>query len=155
MHASPVKENSMNRILVGVDGSLESKQAAEYAAQLAGPLHAELLLAFVAPRPVPFGPEPYAQGLAGWEQAEREYGSGVLREMATRCTQPGVSVRTRFESGGPAEVIAELASSEKADLVGGGHRGRGAVKRLFLGSVADRLAQISPRPVLIFRGKQQ
>src|ERR1041384_4105452 len=82
----------MNRILVGVDGSPESKQAAELAAQLAGPLHAELLLTFVAPRPGPCGPEPYAQGLAGWELAERELGNGVLREMATRCTQPGVSV---------------------------------------------------------------
>jgi len=141
----------MNRILVGVDGSPESKGAAEFAAQLAGPLHAELLLTFVAPRPVPFGPEPYAQGLAGWELAEREYGNAVLREMATRCTQAGVSVRTRFESGGPAEVIAEIAASEKADLVVVGHRGRGAVKRLFLGSVADRLAQISPKPVIVVR----
>ena len=145
----------MNRILVGVDGSPESKQAAELAANLAGPMHAELLLTFVAPRPVPFGPEPYAQGLAGWEMAEREYGNAVLREMATRCTVPGVSVRTRFESGGPAEVLAEIAGREDADLVVVGHRGRGAVKRLLLGSVADRLAQISPKPVLIARSEQK
>ncbi|HUJ29432.1 MAG TPA: universal stress protein [Myxococcales bacterium] len=143
----------MNRILVGVDGSPESKQAAEFAAQLARPLHAELLLEFVAPRPVPFGPEPYAVGLAEWEMAEREYGNAVLREMANRCAEGGLKVSTRFDSGGPAETLAEVATKEKADLVVVGHRGRGAVKRMLLGSVADRLAQISPKPVLVFRGE--
>jgi nucleotide-binding universal stress UspA family protein len=62
-----------------------------------------------------------------------------------------VHVETRFESGGPAEVLAELARTEKVDLVVVGHRGRGAVARLLLGSVADRLTQISPRPVLVVR----
>jgi nucleotide-binding universal stress UspA family protein len=145
----------MKRILVGVDGSPESKQAAEFAAQLAEATKAGLLLVFVAPRPVPFGPEPYAQGLAQWEMAEREYGNALLREMASRCARTGVDVETRFEAGGPAETLAKLAGESGVDLVAVGHRGRGAVTRLLLGSVADRLAQISPRPVLIFREAQR
>jgi nucleotide-binding universal stress UspA family protein len=32
-----------------------------------------------------------------------------------------------------------------------GHRGRNAVARALLGSVADRLVQISPKPVLVVR----
>jgi nucleotide-binding universal stress UspA family protein len=149
--AGVARDEGMKRILVGVDGSPESKQAADLASSLAGPLKAELLLVFVAPRPVPFGPEPYAQGLGQWELAEREYGASVLREIAARCAGAGVHVETRFESGGPAEVLAELARTEKVDLVVVGHRGRGAVARLLLGSVADRLTQISPRPVLVVR----
>ena len=141
----------MKRIVVGVDGSAESKQAAEFASTLAGPLGAELLLVFVALRPVPFGPEPYALGLAEWELTEREYANALLREMAARCSRGGAPVKTTFETGGPAEVIAELAGKEEVEFVVVGHRGRGAVKRLLLGSVADRLAQISPRPVLIVR----
>jgi len=145
----------MKRILVGVDGSPESKQAAEFAAQLAGPLKTELLLVFVAPRPVPLGPEPYAQGLAAWELAEREYGHAVLREMAARCAGAGVAVKTSFEAGGPAEELARVAGMEDVDFIVVGHRGRGAVQRLLLGSVADRLAQISSRPVLIVRGERR
>lgn len=139
----------MKTILVGADGSPESKQAAEFATRLAASLGTGLRLVFVAPRPVPMGPEPYAQSLAEWDLSEREYGNEVLREMAARCA--GVPVETRFEAGSPAETLADLAAAADVELVVVGHRGRGAVKRLLLGSVADRLTQICPRPVLVHR----
>jgi nucleotide-binding universal stress UspA family protein len=142
----------MKRILVGVDGSPESKQAAELAAQIGSAMQAHLTLVYVAPIPVPFGPEPYAQSLGQWELAEREYGNGVLREMSMRVAQSGATVDARLESGAPAETLARLARETGADLVAVGHRGRGAVKRLLLGSAADRLAQIAACPVLICRG---
>lgn len=141
----------MKRILVGVDGSPESKQAAEFAAELAGPLKAELVLAYVTLEPAPFGAEPYAQDLAHPELAEREHANAVLREMAMRCARRGVAVEVLVESGPPAETLARLAEERNVDIVAVGHRGRGAVQRLLLGSVADRLAQISRRPVLICR----
>lgn len=141
----------MKRIVVGLDGSSESKQALEVAAQLAGPMKAQLVLAFVAEAPLPLWPETYAQGLAQWELTEREYGHAVLREAATRCAQSGVEALTLLESGPAAERLANLAQERGADLVVVGHRGRGAVTRLLVGSVADRLAQISQRPVLICR----
>ncbi|MFL5419781.1 MAG: universal stress protein, partial [Myxococcales bacterium] len=46
---------------------------------------------------------------------------------------------------------ADLAASDNFDLIVVGHRGRGGVTRVLLGSVADRLLQISPRPVLVAR----
>ena len=141
----------MKRILVGVDGSPESKQAAELAVQIARATKAQLTLVYVAPVPVPFGPEPYAQSLAQSELAEREYGNGVLREMSARCSQGGLPVEARLESGSPAETLAQLAREGDVGLVVVGHRGRGAVQRMLLGSVADRLAQIAPCPVLISR----
>jgi nucleotide-binding universal stress UspA family protein len=36
-------------------------------------------------------------------------------------------------------------------LVAVGHRGRGAIRRALLGSVADALVQICPKPVLVAR----
>lgn len=139
------------KILVGVDGSPESKQAADFATRLGAPGKAQLTLVYVAPTPVPLGPDAYLQGLAQWELAEREYGGNVLREIAARCDGAGVAVETRLEAGPPAETLARLAIEGEVDLVAVGHRGRGAVKRILLGSVADRLAQISARPVLIVR----
>jgi nucleotide-binding universal stress UspA family protein len=83
--------------------------------------------------------------------AQREYGNAVLREMSMRCAGAGASVETRLEWGPPAETLANLAEQEGFDVVAVGHRGRGAVQRLLVGSVADRLAQISRKPVLVCR----
>ncbi len=142
----------MKRILIGVDGSPESKQAAEFAASIAAALKAEVILVYVAATPVPLGPETYAQGLGQWGLAEREYGHTVLREMSIRCAQKGTAVEARLESGPPAETLADIAKQADVDLIAVGHRGRGAVKRILLGSVADRLTQIAPCPVLVCRG---
>jgi len=54
-------------------------------------------------------------------------------------------------SGPVAETLADVAQSQRYDLIVVGHRGRGGVKRVLLGSVADRLVQISSRPVLVVR----
>ena len=101
------------------------------------------------------GSEPYAQGLAQWELAEREYANGVLREMAARCARRGTAVEVLVESGPAAETLANLAEARDADVVVVGHRGRGAVARALLGSVADRLVQISRRPVLIMKERER
>jgi nucleotide-binding universal stress UspA family protein len=53
--------------------------------------------------------------------------------------------------GPAAEALAELAQAPDIQMVVVGHHGRGAVKRLLLGSVAQRLVQISPKPVLVVR----
>lgn len=141
----------MKRIVVGQDGSPESKQALELALQLAEPMKAQLLIAFVAEAPLPLWPETDAQGLAQWELTEREYGHAILREAAARCAQSGVEAETLLESGPAAERLANLAKERDADLVVVGHRGRGAVARVLIGSVADRLTQMCPRPVLVAR----
>jgi nucleotide-binding universal stress UspA family protein len=139
----------MKRILVGVDGSLESRAAADYAAIIARQTGAQITLAYVLPVPVPLAPDGYVQSLAAWELAEREYGMSLLRELAARLT--GLNVETVSPSGPAAETLADLAKAGDVDLVVVGHRGRGAVTRLLLGSVADRLVQISPKPVLVVR----
>ena len=141
----------MKRILVGVDGSIESRAAAEFAADLARKSNAQLTLAYVLPVPVPLAPDGYLQSLAAWELAEREYGMNLLRELATRLQGPGLAVETVSPSGPAAETLADLAKTGNVDLVVVGHRGRGAVSRLLLGSVADRLVQICSKPVLVVR----
>lgn len=53
--------------------------------------------------------------------------------------------------GAPAESVAEVADAQGFDLVVVGSRGRNAVARLFVGSVADRLVHICKKPVLVVR----
>lgn len=141
----------MKRILVGVDGSIESRAAADFAAELARQTGSQLTLAYVLPVPVPLAPDGYLQSLAAWEVAEREYGVNLLRELSTRLQGPALAVETVSPSGPAAETLADLGKSGNVDLIVVGHRGRGSVSRLLLGSVADRLVQISTRPVLVVR----
>ena len=53
-------------------------------------------------------------------------------------------------AGGPAAAtLSRVAKGGDVDLVVVGHRARGALARLLVGSVADRLVQICPKPVLV------
>lgn len=142
----------MKRILVGIDGSPEASAAADFAATLASETHALLRLAFIAPIFSPGSPEMYQPGIMeDWDKLQSDYGTKILRETAARLSCETLRVETHLEVGLPAETLAKVAGDGDVDLVVVGHRGRGAVKRLLLGSVADRLVQISPKPVLVVR----
>ncbi len=52
----------------------------------------------------------------------------------------------------PAPAILELAEEEGADLIVLGTHGRGGLRRLVLGSVADKVIRGTHRPVLVHRG---
>jgi nucleotide-binding universal stress UspA family protein len=73
----------------------------------------------------------------------------VLDGIAARAARTGLSVTTAVLSGPVAETLAEAALADGIEFVVVGHRDRSAVTRALLGSVADRLAQISPKPLLL------
>ncbi|HUJ26631.1 MAG TPA: universal stress protein [Myxococcales bacterium] len=139
----------MKRILVGVDGSPESETAAQKAVELAKALGAQLTIAYVvSPRP-PSVAETYAAEVQRADVLERDYVAALLFQAELRCRNQGVNAETVSLSGPVAETLADLAP--EYDVVVVGHRGRGAVSRALLGSVADRLVQICPKPVLVVR----
>ena len=141
----------VKRILVGVDGSDESAAAVDKAIEIARAVGANVLLSYIVPRHPPAGPGRYAAELVRDDKLELSYAAALLRQMEMRCTRAGVAVDSTARTGPVAETLADLAESDRCDLVVVGHRGRGGVKRTLLGSVADRLVQISPRPVLVVR----
>jgi nucleotide-binding universal stress UspA family protein len=60
-------------------------------------------------------------------------------------------LQTRVEVGVPAEKILELAGKEKVDLIIMGVHGRKGLDRAIFGSVADKVVQSAPCPVLTVR----
>jgi nucleotide-binding universal stress UspA family protein len=139
------------RILVGVDGSKESRHAADYAADLAQAMGSQLVIVSVAHVPAALGAPELVQRVSEWQEEEKQHATAFVKETAAAVARPGVAVETIVHSGPPAETLADLANAGEVDLVVVGHRGRGAITRMLLGSVADRLVQISPKPVLIVR----
>jgi len=140
----------MKRILVGVDGSPEAAAAADKAADLAAATGAGLQLTYVVPPHLPPGPAAYVSEIERRDLIERDYVPALLRDLEVRCRRPGVTIETGTAIGPVAEALADTAA-EGFDLVVVGHRGRGAVAQTLLGSIAKRLVQISPRPVLVVR----
>jgi len=140
----------MKRILVGVDGSPESRKAAEFAARLAKNTRSGLELAHVLheiaselPRP---GFTPHE------ERKERtDHAHLLLSEMSESVPLPLTPVDTSLLEGSPAHRLAQEARRDDIWLVVVGHRGRGSVQQAVLGSTANRLAQISPKPVVVVR----
>jgi nucleotide-binding universal stress UspA family protein len=141
----------MKRILVGVDGSSESRAAATFAADLAAATGAKLTVAAVAFKPDPMGsPELQARARL-FEEEEVARLADMVSRLAAELGNPALAVDAVVEAGAPAAALADLAVRLDADLVVVGHRGRGMIKRLLLGSVADRLVQICTKPVTVVR----
>ncbi len=138
----------MKRILVAVDGSEASLKAARMAADIALRFGARMTLAYVIPRLL-LPPDVYGLTLAEVEREQRTHADKLVAEALARLGEPGVQVETAVLSGSPAETLAEAAAAPDVDLVALGSRGRGAVARVLLGSVSDRLVHISPKPVLV------
>ena len=138
----------MKRILVGVDGSDASLKAARLAAEIAIRFGAQLTLAYVVPRML-LPPDAYGLTMADVDQGHQEFADKLLAEAMTKLGEVGVRMEPLVLFGSPAESLAEAALASDVGLVAVGSRGRGAVARVLLGSVTDRLVHISTKPVLV------
>lgn len=140
----------MKRILVAVDGSDTSLKAARMAADVALRFGSKLTLVHVVPR-LMLPPDVYGLTLAEVEREHRAYADKLLETAVASLDEPGLDVSTTVLYGAPAEAIAEEAAANDVGMVVVGSRGYGAVARMFLGSVSDRLVHISTKPVLVVR----
>ena len=137
---------SVRTILVGVDDSPGSLAALRWAAELAGPLRARLVLLHV------FEPLAHVHALAPGmdlkslrERVVATLESACDRELSGR----GVEHRLMVREGLPLDVLVQVADEVSADLIVVGARRLGRVEALLLGSTSSRLAQRTRRPVVV------
>lgn len=135
-------------VLVPFDFSADAEQALDYAIGLARTLHARLtLLHVIAPFPVGSMetlPYPFVHNLeTTLTQAMEPYHARVL----------AAGLRGDFVilHGVPFQVIIDLASKEKTDLIIMGTHGRTGLRHVLMGSVAERVVRLAPCPVLVTR----
>jgi nucleotide-binding universal stress UspA family protein len=137
-----------DHIVVGVDGSDASAQAAETAGRLAVGLDAKVTAVYVRQLPPavpPFGAAIYLESY--WQEGER-----LAAERAAEGLD-GYGAPWRFEvrTGDPSVQLERSADEHGADLVVVGARGHSLGHRLLLGSVSTRLVHHTRRPVLVVR----
>jgi len=78
-----------------------------------------------------------------------------LQGAVKRLRGQGYQVTTELVEGDAAECILEMAKTSHADLIVMATHGRSGVLRWTMGSVAERVMQEAPLPVLLVRAKTE
>lgn len=148
------KEKVFSKVLVAVDGSEASMDAAKYATQIAVRYRADLIVLYVILTDITiFGPDTPTHINVLKQQAQevldkvKELSAATIGDSGTK-----VGIRTEFV-GSPSAVggIAGFAEKEEVDLIVVGTRGRSGFKKLLLGSVASGVVNYSHCPVLVVK----
>jgi nucleotide-binding universal stress UspA family protein len=142
------------RILTPLDGTNLAEVALPHAVEIARATGAELLLLRVVQDPLAAVPEAavHVQPRVVYGAALR--GMKYLHELSARWGGKGIRIRTKVLEGDPASTILCYARRENVDAIVMGTHGRTGLSRLFWGSVAEKVALTTRRPVLLVkRGK--
>lgn len=142
-----------SRILVALDGSPTASGALDAAIRFAHDTGAELRPLYVIDIPV------LAYDVPGFDpsivrDAFVEEGRIICTDAGARMTRAGVkgtpcSAEVELGVEDIAQCIERIAAEWHADLIVMGTHGRRGVRRLVLGSVAERVLRNAHRPVLL------
>jgi nucleotide-binding universal stress UspA family protein len=141
----------VKKLLLATDLTEASASATDEAFELAGRLEAALLVVSVI--------DPGSLLMPGGRfrvrlDQVRERRELLAQELVERGRMGGIDVSFLIWTGDPGDMIVEAAVAEHADMVLVGSHGRGAVGRLFLGSVSEHVVRNAPCPVLVVRPRE-
>jgi nucleotide-binding universal stress UspA family protein len=144
----------IEKILVPLDFSPSSLQALDYATSLAKRFRAAIHLIHVHP-PDEAASTPGAAHLL-LESAETiERLNEELTGIHRKRVEPFCPENCHVRGGQPYQEIVRLAREIDADLIALSTRGHSGLKRLLLGSTAERVVRSGPCPVLVVRKRKQ
>ena len=145
----------VRRILVPLDFSDAVDPILEWAIHLAEEHGSELVLLHVYHLPVEFQQIEGAYLPADFWANVRQEAEQQLGALAERARAKGIRVQQHVREGYPATIIMEEATELGADLVVIGTHGHTGLKHLLLGSIAERVVQKAPCPVLTVRAQER
>lgn len=148
------------KILVGIDGSVKSLEAADYSITLAKNMGAQLIILNVLET------EPWYYGEKAYEWAspeeldkvyeiEKAKIQKILNDIKENAKTVGIESTTKIlmnpRTDGIVKPILKYAEDEEIDLIVVGTRGRTGIKRMLLGSVASGVVTYAHCPVIIVK----
>jgi universal stress protein A len=151
---SQAAASSLGRILVPIDFSGKSRQALEFAVPLAERYGGRVFLIHVVQPPaistwqvIPGGEHYLAMDMSRMGEAARK----ELARLAARHIPARLRGRTLVRQGNPYSQITEAARQLKVDLIVMSTHGHTGMRRMLIGSVAERVVRHAPCAVLTIR----
>jgi nucleotide-binding universal stress UspA family protein len=139
----------MPGIIVGIDGSVHSRRALEWAISEAAIRHTPLTVLTVHQAMAEFwGVVAYPQSPDHTEHAAKaaqEETDSVLDTLGAESRPPSVTVRV--VTGVPGDEI--LTAAQGADMIVVGSRGAGGIKKLLMGPVSLQVTRHAHCPVVV------
>ena len=151
-------ETGFSRILVGIDGSEESMEAAEYAVSITKLYDAELIainvltsdIGYVYSSPGVESPPLTVRETILLAEDEAKLWFDKIKEKANKKE---VKIKTEFivAKRSILNTVLEYVEEQKINLIVVGTRGRSGIKKMLLGSIASGLVTYAPCPVLVVK----
>ncbi|MXV61047.1 universal stress protein [Natronorubrum sp. JWXQ-INN-674] len=142
-------------ILIPTDGSEVAENAVDHALDLAAKYDAAIHALYVidtSAMDVGLGTEQVdriRQGKYDEMPEVQQRADKATGSVAKRAREQGLEVTESVVAGRPHDRIADYADDHGVDLIVMGSAGRGGVKRVLLGSVAERTLRTTDIPVLV------
>ena len=128
---------SFNKLLVATDGSPASQAAGQLALSMARNTEGQLTAV-----------------TAGYGELDPRQAKALVRGLAAEAKRQDIPLITLTPGGRPEEAIIQVAAAKQTDLIIMGSYGRTGLKRLFMGSVAERVIGQAACPVLVVKGAE-
>jgi nucleotide-binding universal stress UspA family protein len=145
-------DHGINHVVIPLDGSDAAERAMPFAREIGSIFGARYtLVRVVSPltyydSPEWIGPDPAVQ----LTPLNREAAARYLDEAANRLRESDMQVDTALiEAVSPADAIVRYAEAHGADLIVLSSSGAGGIRRLLLGSVADKIVRSADMPVVV------
>lgn len=146
---------TVTRIVVPVDGSAIAEQIFPEVAAIAAPLKANVNLFHVL-TPTTYSQREIMQPGLPWWDADTESANAYLATAADYFASRGIPVNKEVAlSEDVASAILDYCTRIQAGLLAVATRGRGGLRRLVFGTVADELARKSRISLLVFHPKNE
>ena len=154
------RRSGFRRVVLGLDGSTNSRRAARFLARLRPPHRAQVVcVRVVEPVRVPATPPLVPRAMRGqivghvraMEEQLLSQARRQVREVTGELARAGWRARGIVRTGVPLPELLAEARRFRADVIVVGARGAGQVKHLLLGSVAEGLVKRGPFEVLVVK----
>ena len=139
--------NSIKKILVPLDGSMNSFRGLDEAIYLARQCHATVTATYV----IPIYPRNLADAIMPYQIHLTKEAKKYMSSAKLRAAKQGVLLKSKIIYGSPSSEIPDMAKDNKFDLIVIGSRGHTGVKEVFLGSVASSVVHKSKVPILVVK----
>jgi nucleotide-binding universal stress UspA family protein len=151
--------SDLKKIMVALAFSDYSQEVFDFAARMAGRLDADMVVVSVinerdvetVGRITTMG---YNVNGEHYVEALRKDRREALEAYRRKAAYPDERVKLVVRVGNPVEKLLQTALEDKVDLIVMGIKGRSELEHLFVGSVADKMFQRSPVPIVSYRDQK-